>query len=30
MLSFPGSFINEGEAAEDAMMRKAKEETSHI
>jgi ADP-ribose pyrophosphatase YjhB (NUDIX family) len=25
MLSFPGGFINEGETAEDAMRRKAKE-----
>jgi len=30
MLSFPGGFINEGDAAEDAMSRKAKEETSHV
>lgn len=30
MISFPGGFINEGETAEGAMRRKAKEETSHV
>lgn len=30
MLSFPRSFINEGEAAGDAMRRKVKEESSHV
>ncbi|HEY7776899.1 MAG TPA: NUDIX domain-containing protein [Nitrososphaeraceae archaeon] len=30
MPSFLGGFINEGETAEDAMRRKAKEETSHV
>ncbi len=30
MLSIPGGFINEGETAEDAMMREAKDEISLI
>lgn len=30
MLSIPGGFINEGETAEDAMRREAKEETSLV
>src|SRR5215207_2775062 len=30
MLSIPGGFINEGEIAEDAMRREAKEETSLV
>jgi 8-oxo-dGTP diphosphatase len=30
MLSIPSGFINQGETAEDAMMRKAKEETSLV
>ena len=30
MLSIPGGFINEGETAENAMTREAKEETSLV
>jgi ADP-ribose pyrophosphatase YjhB (NUDIX family) len=30
VLSFAGGFLNEGETAEDAMRRKAKEEPSHV